>query len=132
MQPTMKRMARASLRQNVSQPPVVRNILSQPSGPVEMTPEMGASVVYDMALLRMWGAGAGKQVALALGVSESLVSRWRKPEYRELPSIGQIAAHGPEFVFVYLKEQRKFYGFGKRTILELLAMVGDVAEEMSA
>lgn len=96
-----------------------------------MTPEMQASVVLDMACLRMWGTGAGKQVALITGVSESLVSRWRNPDQRELPSIGQVATLGADFIRIYQKEQRKFYGFGRQALLDLLAVVEDLAQEVA-
>lgn len=128
-----KVMARASLsqRQDVSHLPAVRNILSQPFGTVDMTPEMQLSVVFDMACIRMWGAGAGKQVALSLGVSASLVSRWRSPDQRELPSTVQLVALGPDFLRIYNREQAKFYGFDKRALMDLLQSAAELAQAAS-
>lgn len=97
-----------------------------------MTPEMQLSVVFDMACIRMWGPGAGKQVALALTVSESLVSRWRKPEHRELPSSVQLVALGFDFLVAYQKAQAHFYGFNKRALQELFDAFGDYARVVGA
>jgi hypothetical protein len=94
-----------------------------------MTPDQQAAVVFDMSCIRMWGNGAGKQVALRLQVSESLVSRWRSADYRELPSIGQVAALGPDFIRLLQKEQGKFYGFSRQALLDLIAVVEDLARE---
>lgn len=128
-----KVMARASLsqRQVVSQPAPVRNILSRPSGDVEMTPEMQLSVVFGASCLRTWGRGYGKQVALALGVSESLVSRWANPDQRELPSSTQLVLLGPKFLRHYNSEQSKFYGFGQQAVIELLQLAGELAQAAS-
>lgn len=128
-----KVMARARLRplQNVSQPGPVRNICSQPSGDVEMTPAMQMAVVFDMSCIRMWGAGAGKQVALSLTVTPSLVSRWRNAEHRELPSLYQLIALGPDFLRIYNREQAKFYGFDKQALVELLQLAGELAQAAS-
>ena len=103
-----------------------RKNLSQPAGTEQMTPEMQASVVFDMACIRF--GQKNQAIALTAGVSESLVSRWRNPEHREVPSLSQVVALGPEFQRLFAREQSKFYGFGKRALLDLVEAVGELAE----
>jgi hypothetical protein len=61
-------------------------------------------------------------------VSKSLVSRWRSPEYAELPTYAHVVALGPDFERVYSRVVRKANGWGRVALLDLLDAAGDVAE----
>lgn len=102
-----------------------RKILKQSSEPTEMTPEMVASVVFDAAAIRFGQKNAA--LAITLGVSESLISRWRNPEHREVPSLVQVIALGADFQRLFVKEQSKFYGFGRKALLDLVDAVGELS-----
>lgn len=95
-----------------------------------MTPEQLASVIFDQACIR---AGfKGGYIAETLKVGEPLVSKWRDPDYTQLPTIGQVFALGPEFLRCFKKEQEKYYGWPKAALVELVEAFGSLAEEMSA
>lgn len=106
-----------------------RRIPSQPAGTVEMTPEIRASVLFDMACIRF--GEKNSTLAAMCGVSESLVSRWRKPNQRELPSIGQVFALGSEFLRLFKAEQSKCFGWGTTALMDVVKAVGELAEEIA-
>ena len=103
-----------------------RKVLSHERGTVEMSPEMLTSVLFDQACLRF-----GKKnlwIATTLGVSESLVSRWRNPDHREGPSLAQVIALGEEFQRAFKKEQEKYHGWGRKALMDVIEAVGELAE----
>ncbi len=106
-----------------------RRIPSQDVDAVEMTPEMKASVLFDMACIRF--GEKNLTLALTCGVSESLVIRWRNPHQRELPSIGQVFALGPEFLRLFKAEQSRHFKWGTTALLDVVKAVGELAEEIA-
>jgi hypothetical protein len=114
-----KRSLKADVRTKSSQAPT-------PAGKaVEMTPNQIASVVFDLAAIRF--GEKDEALALTLGVSRSLVSRWRSPEHREVPSLAQVMTLGPEFQRLFVKELSKFHGFGRLALLDLVESLGELA-----
>lgn len=118
-------MARADLPE--------RKILSRK--PVEMTPQQVSAVVYDMAAIRF----GLKNLAIAhilkeagCPASESLISKWRNPNYTESPSMMQLCAHGVEFQRLLQKEWSKFHGFGRLALLDAVTALGELAEALEA
>jgi hypothetical protein len=104
----------------------VRKVLSHDPGIVEMTPEMLASVLFDKACIR-----AGKKnlwIASTLDVSESLVSRWRKVEHREVPSLVQVLSLGEDFQRAFKKEQEVYHGWARKALIDLVGAMGELAE----
>lgn len=102
-----------------------RKILAPEPKTLEMTPEMVASVVFDMACIAF---GAKNQaLALVLGVNESRISRWRNVHESDVPSTAQVIALGPEFERVYNKQHSMFRGFGRRALLDMVDALGLVA-----
>jgi hypothetical protein len=65
-------------------------------------------------------------------VSASLASRWRLPQYAELPNYAHIVALGPDFERAYAKVVRDVNGWGRLALLDMVMALGDLAEEMSA
>jgi hypothetical protein len=114
-----------------SLPAPTRKILSDSRGFVEMSPQIKASLLFDMACLRL----DLKNLAVALElqkrefrVSESLVSRWRSGDYAELPNGAHIASLGPDFERAYHLCSSRVNGFGKRALIDLVEAVGELAE----
>lgn len=70
-------------------------------------------------------------VAVHLGVSESLVSRWRSPNYREQPSFSQMLRLPFSFQLGLHKAMNQRFGFGAAALRELLDAVGLVAAGMA-
>lgn len=68
-----------------------------------------------------------KFVAQHLEVSESLVSRWRNPAYRELPSLGQLVQLPLSFQIGLLKAWNRKFGLGRALLREFLDAVGSLA-----
>jgi len=72
-------------------------------------------------------------IAFELGISESLVGRWRNPAARESPSIvqlqqiGQMPDVGPVFLCEVNKACTRRNGLGRRVLRSLLDSVGDLA-----
>lgn len=94
-----------------------------------MSPNQIASVVFDMAAMRF--GEKDESLALTLGVSRSLVSRWRSPEHREVPSLAQVMTLGPEFQRIFIKELSKFHGFGRLALMDLVESLGELAEAVN-
>lgn len=119
-------LAKRSLRMDV------RTKGSQATNQAEksMSSAQIASVVFDMACIRF--GEKDESLALTLGVSRSLVSRWRSPEHREVPSLAQVVALGPEFQRLFLKELSKFHGFGRLALLDLVESLGELAEAVNS
>ena len=92
----------------------------------EMTPTQIASVIFDMACIRF--GEKDEALAITVGVSRSMVTRWRDLDAREVPNTAQIAALGEDFNRIYGKVRNRFYGFGKRALIDLLDSVGELAE----
>jgi hypothetical protein len=65
-------------------------------------------------------------------VSKSLVSRWRSPEYAELPTYAHVVALGPDFERAYSKSVSQMNGWGRVALMDVVQALGDLAEEMSA
>lgn len=134
------RRAASSQRKNHEHAAPVLTFLEQDGQTVEMTPEMLLSVNFDMAVTAMASrlnrsdpreSWKNLAIALRLGVSESLVSKWRNKADRELPSQLQIIALGSDFVREYNRAQAILYGFPRKALLELLQLAGELAQAAS-
>jgi hypothetical protein len=68
-------------------------------------------------------------VAAHLGVSESLVSRWRSPNYTEAPSFTQMLRLPVSFHWELNRATSKRFGFGRRAIAQVLEGLGMLAME---
>lgn len=107
---------KARLRKNVSQP-------------AELTPEQAhilAAVVLNEAL-ETCDSVTPKQLAIHLDVSESLISRWRKPEHRERPSYVQVMSFPPALLLVMNRIVNRRFGFVRAALLNLVDAAGDLA-----
>src|SRR5688572_2719774 len=114
-----KRSLHADVRTKRSQAP------QQAGNAVEMTPNQIESDVFDCACIRF--GEKDESLALTLGVSRSLVSRWRSPEHREVPSLTQVMTLGPGFQWLFVKELSKFHGFGRLALLDLVESLGELS-----
>lgn len=84
-----------------------------------------AAEVFDEALIR---AGIGtEEAALIVGVSKSLVSRWRSDSYREQPSYAQLLRLPAHFQYAMHKVANQRFGFGRAALLDLLDAAGQLA-----
>lgn len=111
-------------------PARTRKILSHPPWTVEMTPQIKASVIFDMACKRR----DLKNLAIALElqardfrVSESLVSRWRNGDYPELPNGAHVVALGLEFERAYHMCASKVNGYGRMALIDIAESLGELA-----
>jgi hypothetical protein len=68
-----------------------------------------------------------QEISHLLGVSESLVNRWRSPHYRESPSWTQMLRLPVSFHWALLKTLSRRFGFRQLALRQLLDAVGDVA-----
>jgi hypothetical protein len=81
--------------------------------------------LFDAALT---GAGLRNQdVAYLLGVSESLVRKWRSRDARVCPSDVQMLQLGLSFLWHRNKALNKRFGFGRLALTELLDAAGALA-----
>lgn len=87
-----------------------------------------AAVLFDEALKTAKPkAIESKEVALILDVSESLVRRWRSPNYTEGPSFVQMCCLPASFHFALHKAQNKHFGFGRHVLLDAIDAFGLLA-----
>lgn len=81
--------------------------------------------LFDMACIR---AGlSNKEIAATLGVSDSLVARWRRPEARERATVTQMVQLGPLFLLAYHKVFGFRFGARRAALLSLVEAVADLA-----
>lgn len=84
-----------------------------------------SAVLFDAALKK---AGINsKWVAAHLQVSESLVSKWRSPNYSECPSRLQEARLPVSYHWAIHCVNSKHYGFAKRALAQVMEALGAMA-----
>jgi hypothetical protein len=111
---------------NSSEAPAPRTICSS-------EPEVLGSLLFDEALRAvrdLHGNPApitSKEAADLVGVSVSLVDRWRSPNYREAPSLTQLLRLPPSFHLELHRAMNRRFGFGRQLLRRLLDAVGDLA-----
>lgn len=112
-------------------PPSLLTKDSQPETPrtnCSQDPQVEAAQRFDEALTR---AGlSSKEVATVLGVSDSLVNRWRSPNYRETPSFIQVCClemQSFSFALALHRVNSRRHGFGRAALSRLLEAAGDLA-----
>lgn len=91
--------------------------------------------MFDLAVIRRDVKGDWIAVTLTekgFRVSEAMVSKWRSPDYTELPTYAHIVALGPEFERAYSKSVSQVNGWGRIALMDVVSALGDLAEEMSA
>jgi DNA-binding transcriptional regulator YiaG len=66
------------------------------------------------------------EVAQLVGVSESLVNRWRSPHHRECPSFVQLLKLPPSFQFQLHRALNRHYGFGRQLLVRVLDDLGAI------
>lgn len=107
----------------------LRQKTTQDAQTLEMTPEMLTAVVLDEAVI---AAGmTNKGIAMELGISESIVARWRSPHARECPSLLQVTKLGPDFQRLMHRGFARRYGWRRKALLDLAAAMGDLAEAVN-
>lgn len=123
-----KRTAKASLVQKLNPEPKSSDIAQE-------TTHRKASVMFDMACI----AFGEKNLALAQrvtdgtgqAVSESIVSRWRNAEQRDVPNEAQLLALGSEFNRLYYRLKNQHFGWGRKTLIDLVEALSDVVVTQS-
>lgn len=111
--------------ENVSPSEPLRNVISQD---VDLTSEQAdviAAQLFDEALKN--ARIPSSFVAAHLGVSESLVSRWRSPNYREQPSFAQMLRLPFSFQLGLHRAMNARFGFGRAALRDLLDAAGLLA-----
>lgn len=84
-----------------------------------------SAVIFDEALSA--SGLTSKEVGLLAGVSESLVSRWRSPNYSEAPSFTQMLRLPIAFHLALHKAMNRRFGFGRAAVEQLLEAAGLLA-----
>lgn len=96
-------------------------------------PEVLTALLFDEALREtkdLRGRPAPittKEAAALLGVSESLVTRWRSPHHRETPSLVQFMRLPSNFHVAWLRAMNPRVGFGQQLLRRLLDDLSDLA-----
>jgi hypothetical protein len=103
---------------NSSQQEVVRTICTQ-------QPEVLSAQLLNDALEA--AHITSYEVGQLVGVSESLVNRWRSPNHRECPSFVQLLKLPPSFHFQLHRAMNRHYGFGRQLLARVLDDLGAVA-----
>ena len=67
------------------------------------------------------------EIAHLIGVSESLVQKWRSAETRECPSFVQMLRLPPAFHIELHRAMNKRFGFGRAALNRLLDAVSDLS-----
>jgi hypothetical protein len=107
-----------TLLTNHSQQESVRTTCSQ-------EPEVLSAQLLDAALKD--AHITSYEVGQLVGVSESLVTRWRSPHHRECPSFVQLLKLPPSFHFELHRAMNRHYGFGRQLLARVLEDLGAVA-----
>jgi transcriptional regulator with XRE-family HTH domain len=113
-------------RTNSSREPAARTNCSEEA-------ERLAALFFDEGLREakdLAGAPApisSKEVASLLGVSESMVNRWRSTNYREGPSFTQMLRLPLSFHLALHRAMNRRFGFGRHALRRVLDAVGDLA-----
>jgi len=80
---------------------------------------------FDEALTR---AGLeSKEVAHLLGVSVSLVDKWRSTNEQRCPSFVQMLCLPPRFHFELHRVMNRHFGFGRAALARVIEAAGDLA-----
>jgi hypothetical protein len=67
------------------------------------------------------------EVSQLVGVSESLVNRWRSPHHRECPSFVQLLKLPSAFHFELHRAMNRHYGFGRQLLARAIEDLGALA-----
>lgn len=103
------------------------NCSPEPEPRTKDSADAEAAAIFDDALT---GARiTSKEVAALVGVSESLVNRWRSPNYREAPSFTQMLRLPVSFHWHLNKALNRKYGFGRQALAQVLEGLGMLAAE---
>jgi hypothetical protein len=103
--------------------------LENAAGIIEMTPQQIASVCFDESVI---GAGlTNKEIAAALDVNESIVGRWRNVDARETPSLFYVLKLGPDFTRLLFRGFSRRYGWGQKSLLDVVGALGDLVVTVS-
>jgi hypothetical protein len=111
-----------------------RNFISTSSQDEQMTPLQKASLVFDLAIVRRDVKGdwiATTLTEAGFRVNNAMVSKWRSPDYTELPTYAHIVALGPEFERAYAKAISQVNKWSRVALMDVVAALGDLAEELS-
>lgn len=83
--------------------------------------------LFDAALNDPRANLTNKEVAHLVGVSESLVQKWRTPSARTCPSFVQLLRLPPAFHLALHRSMNRRFGFGRAALVDLLEAVGSLA-----
>lgn len=123
--------SRARLDGQLSLPPApLQNLSSgrEPRKKVSDAPDLAdveAAKLLDEALTA--ARISSTEVHLLLGVSESLISKWRSPHYRECPSFVQLLRLPVSFHLAMHRAMDRRHGFGRAAVARLLDAAGELA-----
>ena len=117
-----------SLLTNGSQEAALRTKRSQGADPLtgrSHEADRRAAALLDAAFqdARLTNA----EIAYLCGIGESLVRRWRSPEYREQPSLGQLLRLPVAFHLALHKALDAAFGFSRAAVAEAIAAIGRLA-----
>lgn len=68
-----------------------------------------------------------QEVAFILDIDESLVRKWRSPNYKEGPSYTQLLRLPFSFHLALTKAENKHFGFGRQFLLDAIDSLGALA-----
>jgi hypothetical protein len=107
-------------------------VTERPEGASQLDAQELAAVLLDQALI-LWGdEGESKAVAATLGISESLVGKWRRTDERASPSLIQLVALGPVFLGLLNKVEGRYHRRAERALLDLALAVGEYERHREA
>lgn len=117
------------LRSSESAEPGFRN-LEEPEAAFRKSEDDGyrlAACLFDTALSELRCGLTNKEVAHLVGVSVSLVEKWRSPDARACPSFAQMLRLPLSFHLALHRAQNAHFGFGRAALMDLLESAGSLA-----